>query len=48
VRYTLTATARNGRVWRAGGTAQVWSAKPAYAGGFQPVTLALADELRPQ
>lgn len=48
VRYTLTATARNGRVWRASGTAQVWTTTPQYAGGFQPVTLALADELTPQ
>ncbi len=47
VKYSLSATAKNGKAWTASGTAQVWTAAPAYPAGFQPVSLSLEDDLEP-
>ena len=47
VRYILTATAKNGRVWTAVGQAQVWTTAMAYPAGFLPVFLPVADDLAP-
>jgi hypothetical protein len=46
VRYLLTAVAKNGKVWKASGTVQVWTTQPGYPSGFSPVFLSLADELK--
>jgi hypothetical protein len=45
VRYLLASTAKNGKAWKASGTAQVWTTQPGYPSGFSPVVLRLADEL---
>jgi hypothetical protein len=47
VRYLLSATAKNGKVWTATGTAQAWTTDPAYPSGFQPVLIAVSDDLQP-
>jgi hypothetical protein len=48
VKYVLTATAKNGKLWSASGTTQAWTVKPQYPAGFQPALVFLADELAPQ
>jgi hypothetical protein len=48
IRYILTATAKNRKVWKAVGQAQVWTTAPAYPSGFQPVLLRVADDLAPE
>ncbi len=45
IRYVLTAKLRNGEVWQASDTAEIWTTKPAYLGGFEPVRLRIMDEL---
>jgi len=45
VRYALTAEAKNGRSWQASGTAQAWTTRLEYSGGFAAVVLSIADEL---
>jgi hypothetical protein len=45
IKYTLSARAKNGALWSTSGTAQVWTTKLAYEGGFAPVTLSIADDL---
>jgi hypothetical protein len=45
IRYTLTATAKNGKTWTAVGQAQVWTTLMAYPTGFEPVVLPVADDL---
>jgi hypothetical protein len=47
VRYTMTATAANGRAWTAAGQAQVWTTRLRYEGGFEPVLLPLSENLAP-
>jgi len=47
VRYLLSATAKNGKAWTAEGSAQVWTTQPAYPSGFQPVVIAVSDDLEP-
>ena len=47
VKYVLSAAAKNGKVWTAEGTAQVWTTNPAYPSGFQPVALPVLDDLAP-
>ncbi len=46
VRYVLTAKAKNGKAWTAKGTDEVWTTNIAYAGGFEPVVLTIADDLQ--
>jgi hypothetical protein len=45
MRYAFTAAAKNGKVWKASGTAQVWTTQPSYPSGFAPVILRLSDDL---
>jgi hypothetical protein len=47
LKYTLTAKDKNGRGWTATGTVQVWTTKPAYPSGFEPVVLRIGDDLVP-
>jgi hypothetical protein len=47
VRYLLSAMAKNGKAWTAAGTARVWTTEPAYPVGFQPVVIAVSDDLQP-
>ena len=45
ISYTLTAKARNGRIWRAVGTAPVWTTMLEYEGGFRPASLRTVEVL---
>ncbi len=45
IKYTLTAKAKNGALWSATGTTQIWTTTLAYEGGFAPVTLYIGDDL---
>jgi hypothetical protein len=45
--YVLSVQAKNGRMWQAAGTTQLWTTRLEYKGGFQPALLLLADELAP-
>ena len=47
LKYVLSAAAKNGKVWTAQGSAQAWTTDPAYPAGFEPVTLAVSDDLAP-
>ena len=47
VKYFITAVAKNGKVWRASGSTQVWTTLLSYPSGFQPVILLLSDDLSP-
>lgn len=47
VKYLLSATAKNGKVWTADGSAQAWTTDLAYPGGFQPVVISVSDDLAP-
>jgi hypothetical protein len=46
-KYILTAKAKNGRLWTATGTAPVWTMLLNYPSGFQPVALAVSEDLAP-
>jgi hypothetical protein len=48
VKYVFSVKGRNGRMWSASGTTQVWTVKPLYPTGFQPASLSLADDLAPE
>jgi hypothetical protein len=45
VKYFITAVAKNGKAWKATGSAQVWTTLMSYPTGFQPVILPLSDDL---
>ena len=45
VKYFITAVAKNGKAWKATGSAQVWTTLMNYPTGFQPVILPLSDDL---
>ena len=43
----MSATARNGRVWTASGTTDVWTTKLRYDGGFESPILNITQDLVP-
>jgi hypothetical protein len=45
VKYLLSAVAKNGRQWSASGTTQAWTTEMSYPSGFQPITLAVSEDL---
>ena len=45
VKYALSATPKNGKVWSTTDTTQVWTTQLAYPSGFKPVYLFVADDL---
>jgi hypothetical protein len=44
VKYTLSAKAKNGKVWTATGSAQIWTLAPVYPQGWKPVTISVLDD----
>lgn len=48
VKYVLTAKSKNGRLWTATDTTQVWTTKISYPTGFMPVLLLVSDDLAPE